>query len=72
MPGDAIYFMRTEIDNIDFKNEKHISKEIRNKNVRKPYLKTKKDKGSTNETIKYQKILLFQSQVKMQKLLLKK
>ena len=52
IPGDAGHFIRKEIDNTDFKNENLISKEIRNKNVRKPYLKTKKDKGSTNESIK--------------------
>ena len=41
-PGDAGHFIRTEIDNTDFKNENLASKDIRKKGVRKPYLKTKK------------------------------
>ena len=50
MPGDAWHFIRTEIENTDFKNENLASKEIRKKSVRKLYLKQKKDKGD-NETI---------------------
>ena len=47
IPGDVRHFIRT-----DFKNENVLSKEIRNKSVKKPYLKTKKDRGDNNETIK--------------------
>ena len=52
IPGDAGHFIRTEIENTDFKNENLVTKEIRNKSVKKPYLKTKKDRGDNNETIK--------------------
>ena len=52
IPGDAGHFIRTEIENTDFKNENLVTKEIRNKSVKKPYLKTKKDRGDKNETIK--------------------
>ena len=36
IPGDAVFFMRTEIDSIDFKEENLATKVWRNKN-RKPY-----------------------------------
>ena len=52
IPGDAGHFIRTEIENTDFKNENLVTKEIRNESVKKPYLKTKKDRGDNNETIK--------------------
>ena len=52
IPGDAGHFIRTEIENTDFKNENIVTKEIRNKSFKKPYLKTKKDRGDNNETIK--------------------
>ena len=52
IPGDAGHFIRTEIENTDFKKENLVTKEIRNKSVKKPYLKTKKDRGDNNETIK--------------------
>ena len=40
--GDAGHFIRTEIENTDFKSENLASKEIRKKSVRKPYLKEKR------------------------------
>ena len=51
IPWDAGHFIKTEIDNTDFKNGNLASKDIRKKGVRKPYLKTKKDRNE-NETIK--------------------
>ena len=51
IPWDAGHFIKTEIDNTGFKNENLASKDIRKKGVRKPYLKTKKDRNK-NETIK--------------------
>ena len=49
--GDAGHFIRTQIDNTDFKKENLASK-MKGKNVRKPYLRPKTDKNDGDETIK--------------------
>ena len=50
IPGDAVHFLRTEIDSTDFKKENLTSKiKKNNKEERKPYVfKEKKDASRRN------------------------
>lgn len=50
-PGDAGHFIRTEIENTDFKNENLVTEKTRKNKDRTPYSR-KKQEPATNETIK--------------------
>ena len=51
IPGDAGHFIRTQIDNTGFKKE-NLGPKMKDKNVRKPYVRPKKDKNDGDETIR--------------------
>ena len=50
--GDAGHFVRTEIENTDFKNENLVTKKTRNKKDRTPYSNKNNNNNDTSETLK--------------------
>ena len=52
IPGDAGHFIRTEIENTDFKNENLVTKKTRNKKDRTPYSNKNNNNNDTSETLK--------------------
>ena len=52
IPGDAGHFVRTEIENTDFKNENLVTKKTRSKKDRTPYSNKNNNNNDTSETLK--------------------
>ena len=72
IPGDAGHFVRTEIENTDFKNENLVTKKTRNKKDRTPYSNKNNNNNDTSETLKLLDALQLRNQVKVLKLQLKR
>ena len=57
IPGNAGHFIRTEIENTDFKNENLVTKKTRNKKDRTPYSNKNNKNNNSNDTSKTLKLL---------------